>query len=100
MIAFLIIWLGISLLVGGEEASRAGFDTEEKVGLGPNEWYERGLALHREQNDEKAIDNFKRAIELEPENAEYWFSLGVEAWGPRGAGRSIGYLFPLEPYIL
>ena len=30
----------------------------------------------------------------------YWFSLGVEAWGPRGAGRSIGYLFPLEPYIL
>lgn len=77
MIACLVIWLVILVLVGGEEASRAGFDTEEKVGLGPNDWYDRGVALHREQNDEQAIQAFKRATELEPENAEYWFSLGV-----------------------
>jgi hypothetical protein len=45
MIAYLVVWLVILVLVGGEEASRAGFDTEEKVGLGPNDWYDRGVAL-------------------------------------------------------
>src|SRR5687767_8460259 len=39
--------------------------------------YERGLAAYKDDRDQEAVENFKRAVELSPDFAEAHYRLGL-----------------------
>lgn len=83
----------------GEDFERAGNMLEAAMKLYPRNTtfmhIHAGIALNKEQNYDKAVSIYRKAIEIEPENFRLWLGLGesyLEMRNEEGRGKGIDVL--------